>query len=63
MDSASGRYKEAIGDMVKANEVKDSIFDETKSRQIAQLEIEYETEKKENQISMLNRNRYWKAPN
>jgi two-component sensor histidine kinase len=54
MDSASGKYKEAIGDMVKANEVKDSIFDETKSRQIAQLEIEYETEKKETQITMLN---------
>ena len=54
VDSATGNYKEAISDLIKANEAKDSIFDETKSRQIAQLEIEFESEKKENQISLLN---------
>jgi len=54
MDSASGKYKEAITDLIKANEAKDSIFDETKSKQIAQLEIEFESDKKENQINLLN---------
>jgi two-component sensor histidine kinase len=54
LDTASGKYKEAIGDLIKANAVKDSIFDETKSRQIAQLDVEFETEKKEGQINLLN---------
>lgn len=53
LDTASNRYKEAIGNLVKANALKDSMFDETKSRQIAQLEVEFETEKKENQINLL----------
>jgi len=54
LDSADRRYEEAIADLINENVAKDSIFDETKSRQIAQLEIEFETEKKENQISLLN---------
>jgi two-component sensor histidine kinase len=53
LDTASGRYKEAIANLMEANRVKDSIFDETKSKQIAQLEVEFETEKKEGQINLL----------
>ena len=53
LDTASGRYKEAITNLMEANSVKDSIFDETKSKQIAQLEVEFETEKKEGQINFL----------
>jgi len=54
LDSADKKYEEAIADLMSENVAKDSIFDEAKSRQIAQLEIEFETEKKENQISLLN---------
>jgi two-component sensor histidine kinase len=54
LDTASGKYQEAISSLIKANEIKDSIFDETKSRQIAQLEVEFETEKKEGLINLLN---------
>ena len=54
LDSADKRYEEAIADLINENVAKDSILDETKSRQIAQLEIEFETEKKENQINLLN---------
>jgi len=54
LDTASGSYQQAINNLIKANEVKDSILDETKSRQIAQLEVEFETEKKEGQINLLN---------
>ena len=54
LDTASGKYPQAIGNLIKANEIKDSIIDETKSRQIAQFEVEFETEKKESQINLLN---------
>ncbi len=54
LDTASGRYQEAISSLIKANDAKDSIFDETKSKQIAQLGVEFETEKKESQINLLN---------
>jgi len=54
LDTASGKYKEAITNLMEANNVKDSIFDETKSKQIAQLEVEFQTEKKEGQINFLN---------
>src|SRR6201991_191291 len=56
LDTASGKYKEAITNLMEANRVKDSIFDETKSKQIAQLEVEFLTEKKEGQINLLNQN-------
>jgi len=54
LDSSEKKYQEAIADLINENVAKDSILDETKSRQIAQLEIEFETEKKENQITLLN---------
>src|ERR1700754_1915171 len=53
LDTASGKYKKAITNLMEANRVKDSIFDETKSKQIAQLEVEFQTEKKEAQINFL----------
>lgn len=54
LDTASRNYKEAINDLVLANAVKDSIFDATKSQQIAQLEVEFDTEKKVSEIDILN---------
>ncbi|RFM26260.1 histidine kinase dimerization/phosphoacceptor domain -containing protein [Deminuibacter soli] len=54
LDTASNKYKEAISNLIKSNELKDSILNETKSRQVAQLEVEFETEKKENEIGLLN---------
>jgi two-component sensor histidine kinase len=53
LDTANGKYKEAITNLMESNRVKDSIFDATKSQQIAQLEVEFQTEKKEAQINFL----------
>jgi two-component sensor histidine kinase len=53
LDSISGNYLSAIADYQKYSSLKDSIFNETKSRQISQLEIIYDMEKKEENIQLL----------
>jgi two-component sensor histidine kinase len=53
-DTAQHRYKSAIFNVVRANKINDSLFTATKSRQVEQLQIEYETREKENQIVLLN---------
>ncbi|WP_254411497.1 tetratricopeptide repeat-containing sensor histidine kinase [Dyadobacter diqingensis] len=53
MDSAAGNYVDAIGHFHKHASLKDSVFNETKSRQIEELQIKYETEKKERDIKLL----------
>jgi two-component sensor histidine kinase len=50
VDSARGNYRDAIWHYQQYKALQDSMFDETKSRQIAQLSIEYETAKKEQDI-------------
>ncbi|MBW8244795.1 hypothetical protein K1F50_18450 [Muricauda oceani] len=53
VDSAQGNYTAAIESYQKYKLTNDSIFNEKKSRQIEELEIQYETSRKENEISKL----------
>ena len=53
LDTAQGRYKEAAENLMKYQVLNDSLYNETASRQIKQLEIEYETEKNKNEINVL----------
>ena len=46
LDTAQGHYKSATENLLKYQTLHDSLFNETTSRQIKQLEVEYETEKK-----------------
>jgi tetratricopeptide (TPR) repeat protein len=48
-----GSFEAALKDYKRFQTLKDSIFNETKSRQIEELKTEYETEKKEQQIALL----------
>jgi two-component sensor histidine kinase len=52
VDSARQNYPEAIRHYQLYKALQDSIFNETKNRQIAQLSIEYETAKKEQDIQI-----------
>ena len=53
IDSAASNYVSAIDHFRKHSELKDSVFNEIKSRQIEELKIKYETEKKEKDIKLL----------
>ena len=52
IDSARGNYRDAIWHLQQYKALQDSLFNETKSRQIAQLSIQYETAKKERDITI-----------
>jgi two-component system, sensor histidine kinase PdtaS len=52
MDSARGDYKEAYIHLLEYKALGDSIFNEKKSRQIAQIRIQYETQQKEDEIRL-----------
>ena len=54
LDSAMGNYQAALYYHVRYTTIKDSLFTITKSRQLKQLEVEYETEKKTTEIKILN---------
>ena len=54
LDTAQGHYKSATENLLKYQTLHDSLFNETTSRQIKQLEVEYETEKNKNEITLLN---------
>jgi two-component sensor histidine kinase len=54
LDSAMGNYKSALNYHVKYKEIKDSLFTETKTKQLKQLEVQYETDKKIAEIKILN---------
>ncbi|TDQ07343.1 tetratricopeptide repeat-containing sensor histidine kinase [Pedobacter metabolipauper] len=53
VDSAAARPYLAIKHLQVHNMLKDSIFNETKSKQIEELQIQYETDKKEQNIQLL----------
>jgi two-component sensor histidine kinase len=55
VDSATGQYISAIQNFQRYKAIKDSLLTETKTRQIAQLGVLYETEKKEKDIQTLQR--------
>ena len=53
LDSVNGRYVSAIRYLQHAQQFKDSTFTETKSKQIEELQISYETEQKKSDIKIL----------
>jgi two-component sensor histidine kinase len=53
VDSARQNYREAIRHYQRYKALQDSIFNETKSKQIAQLSIQYETSTKDKNIELL----------
>ncbi len=53
VDSSTGNYLSAINHLSQLQQIKDSIFSEDKSKQIEELQIQYETEKKEQDIKLL----------
>ena len=52
-DSARGDYSTAIKDLKEYQSINDSLYNERKSRQIEELTIQYETDKKEQNIRLL----------
>ena len=54
VDSASGNYLSAIRYFELYKNLNDSLFNVTKSQQIAEMNIKYETDKKEQSIKVLN---------
>lgn len=54
LDTVRGHYRSAVENLLKYQALNDSLFNETESRQIKQLEVEYETKKNENEITVLN---------
>ena len=53
LDSAQGRYLEAIAHQQRYQALNDYIFNERKSKQIANLQIQYDTRKKEQDLALL----------
>lgn len=53
-DSAIGNYRSAMQDLMKYKILNDSIFNETKSMQIEELQVQYEIAKKKKDIELLN---------
>jgi two-component sensor histidine kinase len=53
VDSAQGNYLSAIDHFRRHKAINDSLFNETKSKQIAGLQIKYDTDKKEQDIALL----------
>jgi two-component sensor histidine kinase len=53
-DTLQGAYKAAIRHLLKYNEINDSIFAQKKIKDIKQLQIQFDTKKKEDQITLLN---------
>src|SRR5258708_6671968 len=54
LDTARHHYESAISHLVTFNKIKDSMFTATKSQKTKQLYGQFEKEKKENQIRLLN---------
>jgi len=54
LDSAMGNYQAALNYHVNYANIRDSLFTVTKSKQLKQLEVQYETDKKSAEIKILN---------
>jgi len=54
-DSAQGHYAAALSHYQMHVSINDSLYNEAKTKEIAQLQIQYETEKKEQNIQLLTR--------
>ena len=55
--SSLGNFKEAYEFHKKYSDIKDSILNEESSKQITEMQAKYETEKKEQQITLLNKDK------
>ncbi len=53
LDTATKDYKSAVYHLLEYNKVNDSIFNQTKAKQIEQLQIEYDIDKKDKNIKLL----------
>ncbi|MEI9910242.1 MAG: histidine kinase dimerization/phosphoacceptor domain -containing protein [Bacteroidota bacterium] len=53
IDSVNGKYLSSIGHYQHYKELNDSVFNLSKNKQIEELQIQYETEKKEQNIKLL----------
>lgn len=56
LDSAQGNYKSAFNHLNRYKSLSDTLMNETKVRQMQQLEVEYETAKKEDSLKLKNQN-------
>lgn len=56
LDSAMGNYQSALTNLIAYRTVTDSLFNVTKSRQLQQIEVEYETSKKEDSLKLKDQN-------
>jgi two-component sensor histidine kinase len=54
LDTSQHHYKSAISHLLIYNKIRDSFYTVTKSRQSQQLQVQFETQKKESQIRLLN---------
>jgi two-component sensor histidine kinase len=54
LDTAQHNYRAAVDHFMTYKKLNDSLFNETKSEQIAELQVVYETEKKEKDIQVKN---------
>jgi len=52
-DSAQGQFPAAIAHYQRYKQLHDSVFNETKNKQLASLEMQYDTRKKEQNIALL----------
>ncbi|WP_426670381.1 tetratricopeptide repeat-containing sensor histidine kinase [Mucilaginibacter sp. McL0603] len=52
LDTAQHNYKSAVYNLLKSQKINDSLFNETKSKQIAQLQVQYETQKKTSDLKI-----------
>ncbi|SDM47110.1 Two-component sensor histidine kinase, contains HisKA and HATPase domains [Catalinimonas alkaloidigena] len=57
VDSASGHYLSALRHFHRYKALSDSLLQEAQSRQLAELQIQYETDQKEQDIALLTRER------
>jgi two-component system, sensor histidine kinase PdtaS len=53
VDSAQGRFPAAIAHYQQYKQLTDSVFSTTKSKQLASLQVQYDTKKKEQDIALL----------
>ncbi|MBC7826553.1 MAG: hypothetical protein H7122_02315, partial [Chitinophagaceae bacterium] len=51
-DSAAGDYLSALNNLVKNKRLDDAIWEESKSRHIREIQIQYETEKKDQELKL-----------
>src|SRR5262249_26321668 len=56
LDSLKGDWKNSLNYFKLYETINDSLFNKKKSHQLAQLQINYETEKKQKQIELLDKN-------